>query len=265
MEVDSSHSRLLIVEDDQRMRTFLAGELNCEGYSVTEAEDGQSALMHLRDATTDLVLLDWTLPDFSGVEICRRLRSSGDITPVLMLTCHDDIRDRVEALDSGADDYILKPFSIEELLARIRAQLRRTAYWRGVANPDLLSCADITVNTATREVLRAGQAISLSVREYDLLLCLLRGAGRVVAREQILREVWGENHFGDENLLGVYIRYLRRKLEPEGLPTLIQTVRGVGFMLREGEPRPSDATGNQPPPEEHPPLKRSPPSPPSAP
>lgn len=238
MPAASSQARLLIVEDDQRMRSFLAGELNCEGYGVSEAEDGQGALMHLRDASTDLVLLDWTLPDFSGVEICRRLRSSGDITPVLMLTCHDDIKDRVEALDSGADDYILKPFSIEELLARIRAHLRRTAYWRGVVNSDELAYADLTVNTATREVMRAKEAISLSVREYDLLLCLLRRAGRVVEREEILREVWGENHFGDENLLGVYIRYLRRKLEPDGLPTLIQTVRGVGFMLREGEPRP---------------------------
>ncbi|KEF41351.1 MAG: regulator [Cyanobium sp. CACIAM 14] len=233
----SSRGSLLIVEDDQRMRTFLAGELHCEGYGVSEAEDGQSALLHLRSGATDLVLLDWTLPDFSGVEICRRLRSSGDITPVVMLTCHDDVKDRVEALDSGADDYILKPFSIEELLARIRAQLRRTAYWRGILDSDVLSYADLTVNTASREVTRAGQSVSLSVREYDLLLCLLKQAGRVVARDDILKEVWGENHFGDENLLGVYIRYLRRKLEPEGLATLIQTVRGVGFMLREGELR----------------------------
>jgi DNA-binding response OmpR family regulator len=231
-------ARLLVVDDDARLRTFLAGELRCEGYEVREAEDGQSALLLLREEPGDLVLLDWTLPDFSGVEICRRLRSSGDITPVLMLTCNDDIRDRVQALDSGADDYILKPFSIEELLARIRAHLRRTAYWRGVANSDVLSYADLSVNTGTREVMRGNQAIALSVREYDLLLCLLRGAGKVVERETILREVWGENHFGDENLLGVYIRYLRRKLEPEGMPTLIQTVRGVGFMLREGEPRP---------------------------
>lgn len=233
-----AQARLVVVDDDARLRSFLAGELRCEGYEVREAEDGQSALLLLREEPGDLVLLDWTLPDFSGVEICRRLRSSGDITPVLMLTCNDDIRDRVQALDSGADDYILKPFSIEELLARIRAHLRRTAYWRGVANSDVLSYADLTVNTGTREVSRGDQVISLSVREYDLLLCLLRGAGKVVGRETILREVWGENHFGDENLLGVYIRYLRRKLEPEGLPTLIQTVRGVGFMLREGEPRP---------------------------
>ena len=238
MAESKATARLLVVDDDARLRTFLAGELRCEGYEVREAEDGQSALLLLREEPGDLVLLDWTLPDFSGVEICRRLRSSGDITPVLMLTCNDDIRDRVQALDSGADDYMLKPFSIEELLARVRAHLRRTAYWRGVANSDVLSYADLSVNTGTREVMRGNQAIALSVREYDLLLCLLRGAGKVVERETILREVWGENHFGDENLLGVYIRYLRRKLEPEGMPTLIQTVRGVGFMLREGEPRP---------------------------
>ncbi|MCS5698639.1 response regulator transcription factor [Cyanobium sp. FGCU-52] len=230
-------ARLLVVDDDVRLRSFLAGELRCEGYEVREAEDGQSALMQLREEPGDLVLLDWTLPDFSGVEICRRLRASGVITPVLMLTSHDDVRDQVEALDSGADDYMLKPFSIEELLARVRAHLRRTAYWRGVANSDVLSYADLSVNTGTREVMRGDQLIGLSVREYELLLCLLRGAGKVVERETILREVWGENHFGDENLLGVYIRYLRRKLEPEGLPTLIQTVRGVGFMLREGEVR----------------------------
>jgi len=230
-------AHLLVVEDDARLRSFLAGELRCEGYAVREAEDGQSALMMLREEPGDLVLLDWTLPDFSGVEICRRLRASGVITPVVMLTSHDDVRDRVEGLDSGADDYMLKPFSIEELLARVRAHLRRTAYWRGVRSADVLSLGDLTVNTATREVDRGGEAIHLSVREYDLLLCLLRQAGRVVEREQILREVWGEHHYGDENLLGVYIRYLRRKLEPEGLPTLIQTVRGVGFMLREGELR----------------------------
>ena len=230
-------AHLLVVDDDARLRSFLAGELRCEGYEVREAEDGQSALMMLREEPGDLVLLDWTLPDFSGVEICRRLRSSGVITPVVMLTSHDDVRDRVEGLDSGADDYMLKPFSIEELLARVRAHLRRTAYWRGVREADVLSLGDLTVNTATREVDRGGEAIHLSVREYDLLLCLLRQAGRVVEREKILREVWGEHHYGDENLLGVYIRYLRRKLEPEGLPTLIQTVRGVGFMLREGELR----------------------------
>lgn len=233
----SPTARLLVVDDDARLRSFLVGELRCEGYAVTEAEDGQSALLALRQEPGDLVLLDWTLPDFSGVEICRRLRASGVIIPVLMLTSRDDMRDRVEALDSGADDYMIKPFSIEELLARVRSMLRRTAYWRGEHESDQLVYADLSVNTATREVRRADSAIHLSVREYDLLLCLLRQAGRVVPREQILREVWGENHFGDENLLGVYIRYLRRKLEPAGAPTLIQTIRGVGFMLREGEAR----------------------------
>jgi DNA-binding response OmpR family regulator len=232
-------SRILVVDDEPRLRSFLVGELRCEGYTVAEAEDGQAALLVLRQDPGDLILLDWTLPDFTGVEICRRLRSSGVITPVLMLTSHDDMRDRLEALDSGADDYMTKPFSIEELLARVRSLLRRTSYWRGQLDADWLQHGDLSVNTATREAVRDGAVIHLSVREYDLLVCLLRQAGRVVPREQILREVWGENHFGDENLLGVYIRYLRRKLEPVGRPTLIQTVRGVGFMLREGALRTS--------------------------
>jgi DNA-binding response OmpR family regulator len=232
-------AQLLLVEDDVRMRAFLAGELACEGYGVEEAADGQSALVHLRSQPPDLVLLDWNLPDFSGVEICRRLRASGVCTPVLMITGHDDVRDRVEALDSGADDYLLKPFSIEELLARVRALLRRAAFGRTIAGAEVLSVADLSLNTATREVERGGVPVALTVREYDLLLCLLRRAGRVVEREEILREVWGEHPCGAENLLWVYVRYLRRKIEPVGRPTLIQTVRGVGLMLREGEMRSS--------------------------
>jgi DNA-binding response OmpR family regulator len=186
---------------------------------------------------TDLILLDWTLPDFSGVEICRRMRSSGVFTPILMLTGRDEVRDRVEALDSGADDFLLKPFSIEELLARVRAQLRRAGYAQAAASRDRLELADLSVTLSTRDVSRGGRPIQLSVREYDLLVCLLRRCNSVVDRETILREVWGENHFGDDNLLDVYIRYLRKKIETPNQPTLIQTVRGVGFMLREGESR----------------------------
>lgn len=230
-------AQLLIVDDDSRLRTFVAGELALEGYAIQEAGDGQSALMVLRQDPTDLILLDWTLPDFSGVEVCRRMRSSGVITPILMLTGRDEVRDRVEALDSGADDFMLKPFSIEELLARVRAHLRREAYHRAQGDRDQLRLADLSVNTATREVNRGGRAISLSVREFDLLVCLLRSANRVIEREKVLRQVWGEHHFGDDNLLDVYIRYLRKKIEEPDKPHLIHTVRGVGFMLRE-EPAP---------------------------
>ena len=227
--------QVMLVDDDGRLRQFLAGELEVEGYAVREAADGQSALMAVRDDPGDLILLDWQLPDFSGVEVCRRIRAGGVTTPIVMLTGRDTVQDRVEALDSGADDFIIKPFSVEELLARLRAHLRRRGYGQG--NGERLQFADLVLDAATREVNRAGTAINLSVREFDLLRHLMGSPNRVLERQAILRAVWGDNHFGDDNLLDAYIRYLRRKLEPPGLPTLIQTVRGVGFMLREGDPR----------------------------
>ncbi len=226
-------SRLLIVDDDPELRRFLASELQVEGYAVEVCGTGQTALTRIRESPWDLVLLDWTLPDFSGVEVCRRMRSSGVATPVLMLTAHDAVRERVEALDAGADDYLTKPFSIEELLARVRARLRRNGSG-SLTQADVLSHADLTVNTGSREVSRGGDAIQLTVREYDLLLHLLREPNRVHEREAILRSVWGEGYVGDDNLLDVYVRYLRKKVERPGAPTLIQTVRGVGFMLKEG-------------------------------
>jgi two-component system response regulator MprA len=233
----AERQEVVIVDDDPRMRQFLAGELAVEGYGVREAADGQSALMALRESPGDLILLDWLLPDFSGVEVCRRIRASGITTPIVMLTGRDAVQDRVEALDSGADDFIIKPFSLEELLARLRAQLRRRNFLQAQSEGDRLHFADLTLDTATREVSRAGMLISLSVREFDLLRYLITSPNRVLERAAILKAVWGENHYGDDNLLDVYVRYLRRKLESPGRPTLIQTVRGVGFMLREGESR----------------------------
>jgi two-component system, OmpR family, response regulator MprA len=236
--IDPAHQRILIVDDDPELRRFLSQELKVEGYTVELADNGQSALSEIRQQSFDLVLLDWTLPDFSGVEVCRRIRRSGINTPVLMLTARDDVRERVEALDSGADDYVIKPYSIEELLARVRALIRRSI------NPDtsteneavLVELGSLTLDTGSREVTRNGLPINLTVREYDLLLCLLAEPNRVIKRETILQTVWGENHYGDDNLLDVYIRYLRRKIEQDGQPSLIQTVRGVGFMLKEGAP-----------------------------
>ena len=234
----STRFEVVIVDDDPRLRQFLCGELEVEGYAVREAVDGQSALITLREHPGDLILLDWLLPDFSGVEVCRRIRASGITTPIVMLTGRDGVQERVEALDSGADDFMLKPFSVEELLARLRAHLRRSSYGQEEEdNDERLIYADLILDTATREVSRSGEAITLSVREFELLRHLMESPNRVLERQAILRAVWGENHFGDDNLLDVYVRYLRRKLEPAGRPTLIQTVRGVGFMLREGDVR----------------------------
>ncbi len=225
--------RVLIVDDDPELRRFLAGELKADGYGVESAGTGQEALTRIREGEWDLVLLDWTLPDFSGVEVCRRMRASGLSTPVLMLTARDAVSERVEALDAGADDYLTKPFSIEELLARVRARLRRDGN-RGLGGAEVLRADGLVVHTASREVERDGKPIQLTVREYDLLLHLLRDPNKVHERQEILTSVWGEGYVGDDNLLDVYIRYLRKKVEVPGQPTLIQTVRGVGFMLKEG-------------------------------
>lgn len=227
--------RVLIVDDDPELRRFLRGELTFEGYSCGEAGSGQQALTLIRSETWDLVLLDWSLPDFSGVEVCRRVRQANLAMPVLMLTARDDVRERVEALDSGADDYLTKPFSLEELLARVRARLRRTALAEDPG--DELVLADLIVRPASREVSRGGEPIHLTAKEFDLLVLLLRQAQQVIVRDTIFAALWGEQVVGDDNLLDVYVRHLRRKIERSGAPTLIQTVRGVGFMLKAGAPK----------------------------
>ncbi|MGL6134576.1 MAG: response regulator transcription factor [Prochlorococcaceae cyanobacterium] len=233
-------SNVLIVDDDPELRRFLQGELEAERHTVETASTGQQALTRIRQGGLDLVLLDWTLPDFSGLEVCRRVRASGITTPVLMLTARDAVSERVEALDAGADDYLTKPFSIEELLARVRARVRSNDAAADEAS-ELLSFADLTVNTAAREVRRNGRAIHLTVREYDLVMQLLRQPNRVQERLALLHAVWGEPFVGDDNLLDVYIRYLRRKLEQPGEAKLIHTVRGVGFMLKDGASAGSDS------------------------
>jgi two-component system response regulator MprA len=235
----NSNRRVLIVDDDPELRHFLRTELELEGYACSEAATGQQALMQARGERWDLLLLDWTLPDFSGVELCRRLRGTDDRTPVLMLTARDDVKERVEALDAGADDYLTKPFSIEELLARVRARLRQGAGGTASAGDPLqpLRLADLEVNPASREVSRGGEPVALTGKEFELLQLLIRQPQQVHSRAAILEAVWGEHWVGDDNVLDVYVRALRRKLERPGASTLIQTVRGVGFMLKEGPPR----------------------------
>ena len=231
--------RILLVDDEVRLTELLRLELGVEGYEVEVASDGASGLIKARSQPEpDLIVLDWNLPDFSGVDICQRIRSSGVTTPILMLTGYDDIADRVKALDAGVDDYLVKPFSIEELMARLRAMQRRAQGFSGSgqgkdAGASFLAVGGLTVNIQTRDVHRSGQKIQLSVKEYELLCFLMRGSGKVLERSEIMKAVWGEDFYGDDNLLDVYVRYLRQKVESKDLPVLIHTVRGVGFILRD--------------------------------
>ncbi len=215
-------SRVLIVDDDAGVRRMLARTLEAEGYGVTVAADGGSALVEIERAAPDLVLLDVTMPGLDGLGVTRRLRGKGDALPVLLLTARDAVADRVAGLDSGADDYLVKPFATDELLARVRALLRR-----GRTGGDLLSVGDVTLDLQERAASRGGRDLALTPREADLLELLLRNARGVVSREQALQHVWGEGG-ATANAVDRYVAYLRRKL---GEPPLIRTVRGVGFVL----------------------------------
>lgn len=236
-EPSEPRPRVLVVDDEAKLTELLRLELDVEGYAVDVANDGATGLVKARSQPApDLIVLDWNLPDFTGVDICQRIRRGGVTTPILMLTGHDDVADRVTALDAGVDDYLIKPFSIEELMARLRAMQRRAqSFSSGSAEPAqvVLSIGDLQIDTSTRDVTRGERSIQLSVKEYDLLVFLMRSGGKVLERAEIMRGVWGENFFGDDNLLDVYIRYLRQKIESPELPALIHTVRGVGFILRD--------------------------------
>jgi DNA-binding response OmpR family regulator len=221
-------NHILLVEDEVKLARFVELELVSEGYRVTVANDGMAGLSLAREILPDLVILDWMLPGLSGIEICRRLRSTGNLVPIILLTAKDEISDRVTGLDAGADDYLVKPFSIEELLARLRAHLRRNQ------EPDLdvLELEDLRLNRRTRQVWRGKREIELTAKEFELLAYLFQHPGQVYTREQILEQVWGYDFGGDSNIIEVYVRYLRLKLESEDEHRLIQTVRGVGYTLR---------------------------------
>ena len=241
MAPEAEQLRLLLVDDEPKLTEFLRMELEVEGYAVEVAQDGASGLIALRsEPGPDLVLLDWNLPDFTGLDICRRIRGTGMTVPVLMLTGYDEVKDKVEALDAGVDDYLVKPFSIEELLARLRALQRRSqALQPQESEPDLLRIGDLELNQANHDVRRGSRAIQLSNKEYQLLVFLMRSPNKVQSRLDILHGVWGESFYGDDNLLDVYIRYLRQKVESPDSPKLIHTVRGVGFMMRLEEELPA--------------------------
>jgi DNA-binding response OmpR family regulator len=220
---------ILLVEDEIKLARFIELELQSEGYRVTVAHDGMSGLSLVRESEPDLAILDWMMPGLTGVELCRRLRATGIKIPVILLTAKDEVGDRVTGLDAGADDYLVKPFSIEELLARIRAHLRRTQE----TDTDLLQFEDLSLNRRTREVHRGQRSIDLTAKEFDLLQYLMSHPRQVFTREQILENIWGYDFLGDSNIIEVYVRYLRLKLEQESEKRLIHTARGVGYSLRE--------------------------------
>jgi DNA-binding response OmpR family regulator len=222
-------ARILIVEDEEKLAKFVQLELSYEGYEVSVAHDGLSGLMAARDQSPDLIILDWMMPGLTGVEVCRRLRQTGCQTPVVLLTAKDEVNDRVEGLDAGADDYVVKPFSIEELLARVRAHLRRNE----PQDAESLVFGNLTLDRKSRQVTRGQREIELTAKEFDLLEYLMTNPKQVLTRDRILEEVWGYDFMGDSNIIEVYIRYLRLKLEAEGESRLIQTVRGVGYVLRD--------------------------------
>jgi two-component system, OmpR family, response regulator MprA len=219
--------RILVVDDEPQLRRALERALKLEGYDVALAADGEQALAALADEHPDAIVLDVLMPKLDGLEVCRRMRAAGDRTPVLVLTARDAVSDRVDGLDAGADDYLVKPFALEELLARLRALLRRGA------GDGPLAYADLTLDPATREVRRGQREIELTKTEFALLEILLRHPRVVLTRSQILEAVWGYDFGPSSNSLEVYIGYLRRKTEEGGEPRLIQTARGVGYALRE--------------------------------
>jgi len=220
---------ILVIEDDPSIADLLRRGLIYEGYSVQVASDGPAGLTAARDRLPDLVLLDLMLPGMDGLTVCARLRAASDV-PILILTAKDAVPDRVKGLDAGADDYVVKPFSFDELVARIRALLRRR---QPASEQDVLRFADLSVNPVTREVFRGTRRIELTAREFDLLLLFMQHPRQVLTRDTLYDRIWGYDFGGESNIIEVYIRYLRSKLEEGGEPRLIQTVRGVGYALRE--------------------------------
>lgn len=222
--------KILIVEDEKKIARFLELELDHEGYLVDSVHDGRAGLARVQEQEYDLVLLDIMLPGLNGIEVCRRIRQFSSL-PIIMLTAKDDVADMVTGLNIGADDYITKPFAIEEILARIRAILRRTQESWGTANK--LQVGDLVMDLSAYQVTRGGQTIQLTKREFDLLEYLLRNSGIVLGRDKILDAVWGYEYEVDSNILDVYIRYLRSKIDEPFDKKLLYTVRGFGYTLKE--------------------------------
>jgi two-component system, OmpR family, response regulator MprA len=229
--------RILVVDDDRAVRDSLRRSLEFNGYEVALANDGVEALARINGLAPDALIVDVMMPRLDGIETTKALRAAGNDLPILVLTARDNVGDRVDGLDAGADDYLAKPFALEELLARVRAMLRRrTLGTVGGDDEGPLTFADLTMNPVTREVERAGRQITLTRTEWDLLELFMRRPKRVLERAFILEEVWGYDFPTTANSLEVYVGYVRRKTEAEGEPRLLHTVRGVGYVLRESPP-----------------------------
>lgn len=224
--------KILIVEDETKIARFVELELMHEGYTVATSGDGRSGLERALNWQPDLIVLDLMLPGLSGIEVCRRVRQESDI-PIIMLTAKDDVSDKVMGLDMGADDYMTKPFAIEELLARIRVLLKRRARGQGgSAESSTLRAGGLTLDKKSYAVAYNGEPIALTKKEFDLLCYLMEHAGQVVTRDMLLNDVWGYEYAGDTNIVDVYIRYLRTKIDEKTGVKYLHTVRGVGYMLR---------------------------------
>ena len=221
---------ILVIDDNEKLLAMLRRTLSYEGFRVLTATNGRTALDIIETQRPDLLVLDWLMPEMDGIGVVTRLRAVADETPILMLTARDAIEQRVEGLSSGADDYLVKPFANQELLARIEALLRRSKINH---NEQPLAYADLYLDPVRRETRRASRTFDLTPTEYDLFYYLLRHPRQVLSREQILETVWGYDFDGDDNVLEVYIGYLRKKTEAGGEPRLIQTIRGVGYVIRE--------------------------------
>ena len=222
--------RILVVEDERRIAAFIKRGLEEERYAADVAYDGEEALDWADVVEYDLIVLDVLLPKKDGIQVCRELRSHGSKVPILMLTARDAIEDRVQGLDSGADDYLVKPFAFQELLARLRALLRRS----GAVKTTRLQVGDLALDTLTHRATRGGRAIELTAREYALLEFLMRHPGQVLSRTQIAEHVWDYDFFSTSNVVDVYIRYLRRKIDLDSDVKLIKTVRGAGYKIEGG-------------------------------
>lgn len=230
-ETGEKMKKILIVEDEEKLSRVLELELQYENYETKIADNGVDALELMQDETWDLVLLDIMIPRLSGLEVLRRLRKTDEETPVILLTARDQVHDKVSGLDLGANDYVTKPFQIEELLARIRAHLRKPKVKELTA--EVLEVGDLSVNLATRQVIRSEKEIQLTPREFDLLTYLMKNKNIVLTREQIMEEVWGYDYIGDTNVVDVYIRYVRQKVDKGFERPYIETIRGVGYTIKD--------------------------------